>query len=98
MNVSSSEQRFDTVVIGGGQSGLAMSYYLTQLGKEHLILERGRLAERWRSERWDSLTLLTPNWLTQLPGAEYKGDFRLRSAPGKHNFDTPHGVVHGWTK
>jgi putative flavoprotein involved in K+ transport len=64
----------ETVIIGGGQAGLAMSYCLKQLGLEHVVLERGRLAERWRSERWDSLTLLTPNWMTQLPGYGYRGD------------------------
>jgi putative flavoprotein involved in K+ transport len=64
----------ETVIIGGGQAGLAMSYCLRQLGLEHVVLERGRLAERWRSERWDSLTLLTPNWMTQLPGYSYRGD------------------------
>ena len=53
-------EQIETVVIGGGQAGLAMSYCLGQLGHEHVVLERGRLAERWRSERWDSLTLLTP--------------------------------------
>jgi putative flavoprotein involved in K+ transport len=66
--------RVETVIIGGGQAGLAMSYWLSQLGREHVVLERGRLAERWRSERWDSLTLLTPNWMTQLPGYGYRGD------------------------
>lgn len=67
-------EHVETVIVGGGQAGLAMSYCLRQLGREHVILERGRLAERWRSERWDSLTLLTPNWLTQLPGYGYRGD------------------------
>jgi putative flavoprotein involved in K+ transport len=67
-------ERVETVVIGGGPAGLATSYCLGQLGREHVVLERGRLAERWRSERWDSLTLLTPNWMTQLPGYGYQGD------------------------
>jgi putative flavoprotein involved in K+ transport len=67
-------EQCETVVVGGGQAGLAMSYYLSQVGREHILLERGRLAERWRSERWDSLTLLTPNWMTQLPGYRYQGD------------------------
>jgi putative flavoprotein involved in K+ transport len=67
-------ERIETVVIGGGQTGLALSSCLTRLGHEHVILERGRLAERWRSERWDSLTLLSPNWMTQLPGAGYQGN------------------------
>src|SRR5215204_4429459 len=66
--------QIETVIIGGGQAGLALSSCLTQLGHEHVVLERGRLAERWRSERWDSLTLITPNWMTQLPGGRYQGD------------------------
>ena len=67
-------ESIETVVIGGGQAGLALSSCLTRLGHEHVILERGRLAERWRSERWDSLALITPNWMTQLPGYAYQGD------------------------
>jgi putative flavoprotein involved in K+ transport len=63
----------DTVIIGAGQAGLATSWYLTDRGREHVVLERGRVAERWRSERWDSLRTLTPNWLTRLPGAPYAG-------------------------
>ena len=61
------------VVIGGGQSGLAMSRCLTDRGIDHVVLERGRVAERWRSERWDSLRLLTPNWQSRLPGFRYEG-------------------------
>jgi putative flavoprotein involved in K+ transport len=67
-------EHVETVIIGGGQAGLALSHCLTRLGHDHVILERGRLAERWRSERWDSLTLLSPNWMTQLPGASYQGN------------------------
>ena len=63
----------DTVVIGGGQAGLAMSRCLTDLDVEHVVLERGRIGERWRSERWDSLTLLTPRWQSRLPGWRYRG-------------------------
>ena len=62
-----------TVIIGGGQAGLAMSHCLTERGIEHVVLERGQIAERWRSERWDSLRLLTPNWQTRLPGFRYDG-------------------------
>ncbi|HZI43826.1 MAG TPA: NAD(P)-binding domain-containing protein [Ilumatobacter sp.] len=63
----------NTMIIGGGQAGLALSHCLTTLGRDHLVLERGRVAERWRSARWDSLRLLTPNWMTRLPGYSYDG-------------------------
>src|SRR5437764_11311494 len=63
----------DTVVIGAGQAGLAASRCLTDRGVDHVVLERGRVAERWRSERWDSLRLLTPNWMSRLPGWSYTG-------------------------
>lgn len=64
----------DTVIIGGGQAGLAMSRCLHERGVEHVVLERGRVAERWRSERWDSLRLLSPNWMARLPHFRYEGD------------------------
>ena len=63
----------NTLIIGGGQAGLALSRCLTALGCDHLVIERGRIAERWHSERWDSLRLLTPNWMTRLPGWTYDG-------------------------
>lgn len=63
----------DAVVIGAGQAGVAMSHALTRFRIEHVVLERGRVAERWRSERWDSLRLLTPNWMNRLPGHAYDG-------------------------
>jgi putative flavoprotein involved in K+ transport len=64
----------DTVVVGGGQAGLAMSYHLQRLGREHVVLERGRVAQSWRSERWDSLMFQFPNWSIQLPGYNYETD------------------------
>src|SRR6516165_11941433 len=67
-------QQLEVVIIGGGQAGLALSYYFTQQGRTHVVLERGRVAETWRSQRWDSFTLNTPNWMTQLPGFPYQGD------------------------
>jgi putative flavoprotein involved in K+ transport len=63
----------DTVVIGAGHAGLAVSNRLTAAGRDHVVLDRGQVAERWRSERWDSLHLLTPNWMTRLPGWSYTG-------------------------
>ena len=65
--------RINTVIIGAGQAGLAMSHCLSDLGIEHVILERGKPAQRWRRQSWDSLHLLTPNWMTRLPGFQYEG-------------------------
>lgn len=67
-------ERFETVVVGAGQAGLAVSYYLTQKEREHVVLERRRIGEAWRSEKWDSFTLVSPNWTLQLPGFAYAGD------------------------
>ena len=61
----------DTVIVGAGQSGLALSYFLMERGIDHLLLERGRVAERWRSERWDSLRFQFPNAFVKLPGYQY---------------------------
>jgi putative flavoprotein involved in K+ transport len=66
-------RRTDVVVVGGGQAGLAASRCLQARGVDHVVLERGRVAERWRSERWDSLRLLTPRWQARLPGFSYRG-------------------------
>lgn len=68
------EQRTDVVVIGGGQAGLAMSHCLTRRRVDHVVLERGQTANSWKTQRWDSLRLLTPNWLSRLPGWNYRGD------------------------
>jgi putative flavoprotein involved in K+ transport len=63
----------DVLVIGAGHSGLAMSHCLTARSIDHVVLERGEVANTWRHERWDSLKLLTPNWLSRLPGYRYSG-------------------------
>jgi putative flavoprotein involved in K+ transport len=66
----------ETVIVGGGQAGLATSYYLKQYRREHIILEQAaHAANPWRSERWDSFTLVTPNWSLKMPGAEYNGAY-----------------------
>lgn len=63
-----------TIIVGGGQGGLATSYFLKKAGHKHYIFEKAQLpAQVWRN-RWDSFTLITPNWMLQLPGAEYDGD------------------------
>ncbi|MFZ0101295.1 MAG: NAD(P)-binding domain-containing protein [Pseudolabrys sp.] len=61
-------------MIGAGQAGLAMSRCLTERSIDHVVLERGDVAHTWRTERWDSLRLLTPNWQSRLPGFGYTGD------------------------
>lgn len=66
-------KRIDTVIIGAGQAGLAMSFCLRQHAVPHVILERGEVANSWRTERWDSLRLLTPNWQSRLPGFAFAG-------------------------
>lgn len=58
----------EAVVVGGGQAGLGASYHLARHGIEHVVLERGRVAETWRTQRWDSFFLNTPNWMNRLPG------------------------------
>jgi cation diffusion facilitator CzcD-associated flavoprotein CzcO len=58
----------DVVVVGAGQAGLAVSYHLRAFGVEHIVLERGQIGESWRSARWNSFTLVTPSWMTRLPG------------------------------
>jgi putative flavoprotein involved in K+ transport len=60
----------DCAVVGAGQAGLATSYHLSRLGIDHVVLERGRVAETWRTKRWGSFFLNTPNWCTQLPGLD----------------------------
>ena len=66
--------RVPVVIVGAGPGGLAMSRELTRAGVEHLVLERREVGNSWRQERWDSLRLLTPNWMTVLPGYGYNGD------------------------
>ena len=67
-------KQIDTIIVGGGQGGLSISYYLAQKGRDHIIFEQAdQAAEVWRN-RWDSFTLITPNWMTRLPGAEYNGE------------------------
>ena len=91
------------VISGAGQAGLSVSKILSDAGIDHVALERGRTAERWFSQRWDSLRLLTPNWMSRLPGWSYQGsdpagymraaqvaEFLTGYADG---FDAP--VVHG---
>jgi putative flavoprotein involved in K+ transport len=75
----------NTVVVGAGQAGLAVSRLLAEHGVSHVVFERGRVGESWRSQRWDSFALNTPNWCNTLPGASMaevaaRGDFAPRDA------------------
>lgn len=72
--MSSNREQRNTIIIGGGQAGLAVSYLLTKQGRDHIILEKNqRVAESWRG-RWDSFTLVTPNWQLKMPGYPYQGN------------------------
>src|SRR6188508_912619 len=64
----------DVTIVGGGQAGLALSYCLTERGMPHIVLEQARIAESWRSRRWDSLRLIGPNTTLRLPGYVYPGN------------------------
>ena len=68
------ERAVEVVIIGGGQAGLALSYYLTQQGDHTSCLNRVEWVRPGGAGRWDSFTLITPNWMTQLPGFPYQGD------------------------
>lgn len=70
---SPSRLHYPVIIVGGGQAGLAMSWCLKQRGIEHLIFEKSRIGEAWRTQRWDSFCLVTPNWQCQLPGFPYAG-------------------------
>ncbi len=63
----------ETIVIGGGQAGLSASSHLKKAGREHLVLDRGRIGDTWR-HRWDSFCLVSQNWLCRLPEFPYDGD------------------------
>jgi putative flavoprotein involved in K+ transport len=66
-------QTLDTVIVGAGQAGLGISYFLQQTGHQHIVLEQGRIGESWLSQRWDSFQLNTPNLMNLLPGLPYDG-------------------------
>lgn len=67
-------ETIDTLIVGAGQAGLSLSYCLTQQQEPHILLEKAsQLVDAWRNHRWDSFTLVTPNWQIRLPGCEYQG-------------------------
>jgi len=63
----------DIVIVGAGQAGLGVSYFLQRDGRKHIVFERGRIGESWLSQRWDSFKLNTPNLMNVLPGLPYDG-------------------------
>src|SRR3974377_2482473 len=68
-------RQVETVIVGGGQAGLALSYYLKQEGREHVVLQRApAVRTAWRNQHWNSFTLITPNFQVRMPGAEYQGN------------------------
>lgn len=81
-----SVETIDTLIVGGGQAGIAMSEHLGNAGISHLVLERARIAERWRSERWDSLVANGPAWHDRFPNMEFAKD-------GPDDFPSKHNVV-----
>ena len=70
----SPQSHYPVIIVGGGQAGLSMSYCLKERGIGHLVFEKHRLGEAWRSKRWDTFCLVTPNWQCQLPGFHYQGN------------------------
>lgn len=68
------EAHYEVAIVGGGQAGLSMSYYLQQAGIGHIVFEKHVQAHAWRTQRWDAFSLVTPNWQCQLPGHPYAGD------------------------
>lgn len=73
-NSPNAKSHFSVIIIGSGQAGLSMSYCLKERGIDHVVFERDRIAESWRTKRWDSFCLVTPNWQCTLPGFHYSGN------------------------
>lgn len=72
--MKSNTPHYSVIIVGGGQAGLSMSWYLQQADIDHLVLEKKSLMHSWRTQRWDSFCLVTPNWQCALPGYPYQGD------------------------
>ena len=73
-NVPGSARHYPVIVVGGGQAGLSVSYYLKQAKIDHLVIEKHTVTHTWRTQRWDAFCLVTPNWQCALPGYPYQGD------------------------
>jgi putative flavoprotein involved in K+ transport len=68
------KNHYPIVIVGGGQAGLSLSYCLKEKGFDHIVFEKNTIGYSWRSKRWDSFCLVTPNWQCKLPGYHYAGD------------------------
>jgi putative flavoprotein involved in K+ transport len=95
MRVNGKASQVEAVIVGGGQAGLAVSYYLRAFGVEHVVLERGRVGESWRSARWDSFTLVTPNWMNRLPGYQLADGAAREFLPREQVVDLLDGFARG---
>ena len=67
-HIGPDNSHYAVIIVGGGQAGLSMSYYLQQADIDHVIIEQSTLVNAWKEKRWDSFTLVTPNWQCDLPG------------------------------
>ena len=70
----SGRRHYTAIIVGGGQAGLSVSYYLRKFGIDHLVLEKNRVGHSWREDKWDAFCLVTPNWQCRLPDFPYSGD------------------------
>ncbi len=85
-DINSTPSHYPVIVVGGGQAGLSVSYFLQASNIDHLVLEKNTIMHGWKNERWDSFTLVTPNWQCDLPGHPYDGE-------DPHGFMTRNEVI-----
>ncbi|MAS26156.1 MAG: FAD-dependent oxidoreductase [Oceanospirillaceae bacterium] len=85
--ISTKHNHVDVIIVGGGQAGLSMSYFLQQENINHVVFEKNTVLHGWKNERWDSFTLVTPNWQCDLPGLPYDGDDPKGFMTGKQTIE-----------
>ena len=85
--ISTKHNHVDVIIVGGGQAGLSMSYFLQQENINHVVFEKNTVLHGWKNERWDSFTLVTPNWQCDLPGLPYDGDDPKGVMTGKQTIE-----------